>query len=182
MSPPTQPMVAPEPSQFAELDLDLSLDAPDDTAAARAMEATQPLASSVQRASDATLDFDFEDRTQPAPRAQPPAEPDLDLDSLTMDLDDRTQPATVQTAGGDTTIDFGEFKTSEAGALDAKGDTAPSDLDDMAGDPLARKLELADEFRQIGDMEGARDLLEEVVAKASGTLRARAQAMLDALS
>ena len=33
-------------------------------------------------------------------------------------------------------------------------------------DPLARKLELAEEFRQIGDMEGARDLLEEVVAKA----------------
>ena len=31
-------------------------------------------------------------------------------------------------------------------------------------------------------MEGARDLLEEVVAKAGGTLRAKAQAMLDALT
>ena len=29
---------------------------------------------------------------------------------------------------------------------------------DAGGDPLARKLELAEEFRQIGDMEGARDL------------------------
>ena len=30
-------------------------------------------------------------------------------------------------------------------------------------------------------MEGARDLLEEVVAKSAGALRAKAQAMLDAL-
>jgi pilus assembly protein FimV len=55
-------------------------------------------------------------------------------------------------------------------------------LDDLSGDPLARKLELAEEFRQIGDMEGARDLLEEVVAKAGGALRTRAQSMLDALN
>ena len=49
------------------------------------------------------------------------------------------------------------------------------------GDPLARKLELAEEFRQIGDMEGARDLLEEVVAKAGGALKTKAQSMLDSL-
>ena len=48
-------------------------------------------------------------------------------------------------------------------------------------DPIARKLELAEEFRQIGDMEGARDLLEEVVAKSSGALKAKAQGMLDEL-
>jgi pilus assembly protein FimV len=59
------------------------------------------------------------------------------------------------------------------------GATTPSQFDES--DPLARKLELADEFRQIGDMEGARDLLEEVVAKSSGALRSKAQAMLDAL-
>jgi pilus assembly protein FimV len=45
-------------------------------------------------------------------------------------------------------------------------------------DPLARKIELADEFRQIGDLEGARDLLDEVLAKATGALRARAENML----
>ena len=49
-------------------------------------------------------------------------------------------------------------------------------------DPLARKLELAEEFRQIGDMEGARDLLEEVVAKAGGALKTKAQSMLDSLA
>ena len=55
---------------------------------------------------------------------------------------------------------------------------APSD----SSDPLTRKLELAEEFRQIGDKEGARDLLEEVLAKASGPLKVRAQSLLDALS
>ena len=39
----------------------------------------------------------------------------------------------------------------------------PQDLDPT--NPLSHKLELAEEFRQIGDIEGARDLLEEVVAK-----------------
>ena len=53
--------------------------------------------------------------------------------------------------------------------------------DEESGDPLSRKLELADEFRQIGDMEGARDLLQEVLAKADGTLKSKAQSMLDDL-
>ena len=46
---------------------------------------------------------------------------------------------------------------------------------------MARKIELADEFRRIGDHEGARELLEEVVAKAEGPLRERAQGLLDNL-
>ena len=81
--------------------------------------------------------------------------------------------------GGATTLDFGNFADSEPGSLADGGTTTPGQFD--ATDPLARKLELADEFRQIGDMEGARDLLEEVVAKSAGALRAKARAMLDAL-
>jgi pilus assembly protein FimV len=46
---------------------------------------------------------------------------------------------------------------------------------------LSRKLELAEEFRQIGDNDGARDLLHEVVAKSSGAVKSRAQSMLAAL-
>ena len=44
-------------------------------------------------------------------------------------------------------------------------DLGSLDLPGVAeADPLSRKLELAEEFRQIGDMEGARDLLQEVLA------------------
>ncbi len=45
-----------------------------------------------------------------------------------------------------------------------------------------RKIELAEEFRQIGDLDGARDLLEEVIGKAKGEIKARAQGMLDRLA
>jgi pilus assembly protein FimV len=43
---------------------------------------------------------------------------------------------------------------------------------------MVRKLALAEEFRQIGDVEGARDLLEEVIAQADGALKTKAQTML----
>ena len=52
------------------------------------------------------------------------------------------------------------------------------DLDDD-GDPMLRKLELAEEFRQIGDKDGARDLLREGLAHASGVTKSKAQNMLD---
>jgi pilus assembly protein FimV len=120
------------------------------------------------------------------PVAPPPPDsviPDLDLDSLTMDFDDGgttiTQPAGALGRDDTMRLDLREPTPSELGPLTEPG-RPPQD--DLSGDPLARKLELAEEFRQIGDMEGARDLLEEVVAKAGGALRARAQAMLDALT
>jgi pilus assembly protein FimV len=56
-----------------------------------------------------------------------------------------------------------------------------SGTDDAESDPWLRKIELADEFRQIGDIEGARDMLLEVVEKANPTLKAKAKRMLDSL-
>lgn len=55
------------------------------------------------------------------------------------------------------------------------------DMEPQDGDPLLDKIELADEFRRIGDMEGAREMLEEVLIEATGSLRTRAQAMLNEL-
>ena len=143
------------------------------------------MAPGAQHGADLGLDFDDE-LTVPAtptrPSRTPMVAPDLDLDSLRMDLDEA--PTTTQTVterdplGGDTTIDMRSFRRTDSGPL-----TEPSvdRLDDLSGDPLARKLELAEEFRQIGDMEGARDLLQEVVSKASGSLKSKAQGMLEQL-
>jgi len=55
------------------------------------------------------------------------------------------------------------------------------DLMEDDGHPLQRQLELADEFRQIGDTEGAREVLQELISKAGGPLRDKAQAMLNEL-
>ncbi len=105
----------------------------------------------------------------PAPAAAKPApahaagEPSIDFDfgDLSLDLD---KAAPVPD----------EHHESVLPDLDMGSAHADSE-------PMARKIELADEFRRIGDHEGARELLEEVVSKADGPLKTRAQTMLDAL-
>jgi len=99
--------------------------------------------------------------------ALPPDTPRLS--SISLDFDPHAAPAALSTPG-----------TLESDADLSSIDFAPDRAE--SGDPLERKLELAEEFRQIGDMEGARDLLQEVVAKASGALKSKAQGMLDDLA
>ncbi|HEU5294668.1 MAG TPA: FimV/HubP family polar landmark protein [Burkholderiaceae bacterium] len=127
------------------------------------------------------LDLDLDLGTMPSqatkarPQAKPQARPaSVELDAISLDLGAPSAPAPLSSGtAAKPTLDFGDFtlpaQPSGHGALDEN-------------DPLARKLELAEEFRQIGDMEGARDLLEEVVAKAGGALKTKAQSMLDSLA
>ena len=81
---------------------------------------------------------------------------EFDLGDLSLDLD---IPDSLTDAGA----------SAETGAHAA----APA-----AEDPLATKLALAQEFNTIGDSEGARTLIEEVIAESSGDLKARAQRLL----
>ncbi len=83
----------------------------------------------------------------------------FDLSGISLDLD---QPVTVA-----------DDPHTTPGGLAYDGD---------GGDPLARKLELAEEFQRIGDKDGARDLLREVLATASGATKTKAQGMLDRIS
>jgi pilus assembly protein FimV len=87
-----------------------------------------------------------------------------------------TSPAAKSASGPVTTSGADAmFARSESGSPELKLST---NFGAIEADPLVRKIELAEEFRQIGDIDGARDLLEEVVAKASGDLKSRAQTML----
>jgi pilus assembly protein FimV len=125
---------------------------------------------------DLDLDLDLGTMPQSARggRSTATPKPAVDLDAISLDLNAPSAPVPLSSGGaGKPTLDFGDFtlpaQPSGHGAFDEN-------------DPLARKLELAEEFRQIGDMEGARDLLEEVVAKAGGALKTKAQSMLDSLA
>ncbi|MBE7417840.1 MAG: LysM peptidoglycan-binding domain-containing protein [Ideonella sp.] len=128
---------------------------------------------------DLDLDLDLGTNAQPATLAAAPAAApvaSLEMGSISLDLGAPSGAAPLSSSSGPESkpaLDFGDFtlpaQPSSLGALDEN-------------DPLARKLELAEEFRQIGDMEGARDLLEEVVAKAGGALKTKAQSMLDGLA
>jgi pilus assembly protein FimV len=175
--------VLPSPSQFnpsvqptlqddsaVDLDLDFDLGGEVSPTAPSPLQATQPLDS---RATPGGRGVSFD---MPIPNLTPPSTPaaarapapsvEFDLAGISLDLD---MPATTGTAAPAPPSGFG---VSDLSALD---EAEP-------GDPLARKLELAEEFRQIGDMEGARDLLQEVIAKASGALKSKAQGMLDQLA
>ncbi|HWH73240.1 MAG TPA: FimV/HubP family polar landmark protein, partial [Methylibium sp.] len=135
-------------------------------------------------------------------RSELPLEPDVDLDldvSQPGDFDDapliapeRTQPVPVQEVAVAEAPSF-DFELPEM-SLDLPGASAAAPLAAEPGLPdlgnldlpveagadeaVARKLELAAEFRHIGDVEGARDLLQEVIAQSSGTLKAKAEGML----
>ncbi|MCE2690197.1 MAG: hypothetical protein LW862_10225 [Rubrivivax sp.] len=91
-------------------------------------------------------------------------------------------------------LDQGEASDFERAPVDIpQVDLAEEDnaVDDMSrappppppdlNHPLERKLALAKEFLEIGDLEGARDLLDEVYAQATGPLKDSASLMLDTL-
>ena len=177
-------------SGMGDLDLDLDLDlGGGDEPSTSSMQATQAMAISVEQA---PMEMDFDLSKAPAKAAPAPAEDnelEFDLDQL-----DTAQPAAAEQASS---LDF------DLSSIDLNLPAAPAavpvpsgeaieglslpDISDAAslgeddGDPLQRQLELADEFRQIGDTEGARDVLQELVGKATGVLKAKAQAMLDEL-
>jgi pilus assembly protein FimV len=140
-----------------------------------------------------SVSFDFDDQPSVEPSAEvslpeekpadePASDEMFDLDELEV----KTEPskpsadAPLEFDLSDISLDLDEPAVAPAAEVDALPDVMLEDEADQddAGDPWARKLELAEEFRQIGDVEGARDLLEEVVANADGALKSKAQALL----
>ena len=57
-------------------------------------------------------------------------------------------------------------------------DVKTEQFEDADDNPLSTKLALAQEFRAIGDIDGARSMASEVVAEATGTLKVRAERFL----
>ncbi|EHR72741.1 FimV N-terminal domain protein, partial [Burkholderiales bacterium JOSHI_001] len=185
----TEVLTGETPSQSGvDLDLDLDIDQPSvfEAPLRQPPEATRPMPEPLPE-QDSRLDFDLGNAAPPLPPLAKPAAPapaaapaasdsgpmDFDLGSISLDLDATiAKPAAAlqKSLSPDPALDFSDFALP----------SSPAPLD--AADPLARKLELAEEFRQIGDVEGARDLLEEVLAKSSGALKAKAQGMLDDLA
>ncbi len=155
-----------------DLALDLDLDAPEPVSP-NAMAATQAMPASIEQA-PMTMDFDISSR---GTRTAPPA-PDLSFDISSMGSLTPT-PATPASASTDLDFDLGD--STLPGETTPEGLAHNLDLPDDEGDPLMRQLELADEFRQIGDTEGAREVLQELIQRASGPLRDKAQAMLNGL-
>ena len=176
--------VLPSPSQFGSsvtgapipdsghmgLDLDLDLDAPESgiPTSPSPLQTTPAIKPPPRRVDDDAMSLDFSLPEVPAlqTRAAPQVEPStFDLSDISLDLD---MPATGYAPAPPAPAASSAFNDTGLPSLD----------DDGEDDPLSRKLELAEEFRQIGDNDGARDLLHEVVAKSNGAVKSRAQSML----
>lgn len=143
------------------------------------------------------LEFDLDDLRLPeeestqasALHAEPEAAPSLDFDLSAINLDLPATPEEPIPTASTATLDLGDELPAEFDGLLRDEPAAEDPLSkafdalegDGDGDPLQRQLELADEFRQIGDTEGARDVLQELMAKAKGPLRDKVQAMLNEL-
>ena len=172
------------PMSGFDLDLDLDLAAP--APSANAMAATQALMTTVEQA---PLEMDFDLSRAPTEIIRP---------GLSFDLDApfEEETGTLTQPGADSGLDFdlsaADFELPSKGvqpepipfASDSAADQlahALEALGDDDGDPLMRQLELAEEFRQIGDTEGAREVLQELLSRAAGPLRDKAQAMLNEL-
>ncbi len=167
-TPPAPPLVEPATLDAVEdLDLELDLDPAGRSGfdhGASALETTRPFSTGAT-IGEATAPI----TDRPLPAAAPAAKAAGAIETLDFDL-------------GDLSLDGAPSTTAPLAGADAYADSLPAmDLDSADSDPLTRKVELAEEFRQIGDLEGARDLLEEVIAQADGALKAKAQTMLAGL-
>jgi pilus assembly protein FimV len=167
------------------------------------IEPTPPPAPASDADADADADFDpvsnhdidfdlgLEDPTsRPAPLAMPmaadatsPPATEVSLNSSPMAFDlgelalDFSRPDTGDLPNLSEAV---EHSRTEQDALDIPA-TQPGGYADVDGDPLETKLALADEFKAIGDEDGARALIEEVLAEASGEVRERAERALKKL-
>lgn len=156
---PAPPAGEAPPSAFLDLDLDLD-DAPAATAAGRL-----PL-----------------DGAQLA-KAPPP-----EIDFLAAGLDFTPEPFLTRKAAAAPPLPVNhdgmlEFDLSSLSLeLGPEARPAPTALPEQDNDPLEVKFLLAEEFRILGDADGARSLADEVVAKARGPLKFKAQAFLNTLS
>jgi pilus assembly protein FimV len=112
--------------------------------------------------------------------------------TLASNLGPKTSPLALDL--GDLSLDFSatgtgdlpqlseavEHSAAELEALD-NPETQPGGYSDVDGDPHETKLALAEEFKAIGDEDGARALIEEVLAEASGEVKERAELALKRL-
>lgn len=162
---PLTPAAAPKPFQAIAPELPSTVTAP-----LNGHTPTRPIPSRL----DLENDFD----TAPGalePLAREESQPD----------EERTQPAPLR-AGLPSDSGFIEFDMSSLAGLSNR--TPPDTergrleaIDDSGENPHAIKLSLARELKALGDVEGARSLVEEVAAESAGDIKAEAKQLLGQL-
>ncbi len=179
-----QAIAKPAVEEDLGLDFDFDLGTPE---AKEAVEAVVEKAEAASEVNLAEMDFDLDlgspvetevGVTESVPEEAPIAGGISDL-KLDFDLELDQQP--VEMAASEPLPEATDL------ALDFPGETSEPATQPVAAKPadnpeVATKLELAQAYEEMGDLEGARELLSEVVNEGSESQQAQARAKLDQLS
>lgn len=157
-----------------DLDISFDLDADEDTAELKTVEIPQPVVAKVAAevvaepaAEEGGFDLDFDLDLEPA-IAEP--EPEFDL----ADIEEETT-APVSQHDAESVAMLGAV-TADAGEIDEELGFL-SDADEAA-----TKLDLARAYIDMGDKDGARDILAEVLDEGRDDQKREAQALLDSIN
>ncbi len=178
----------------AGLDLDLDLDfSADDEPAVPAVEQTVKQEPNTPQESDSnSIEFDISEPGELRNTAASGSVP-LSMDGVSLTDGGVETPLPTFDPSGTMPLSHDTVR-SEPGLMDFDMGALSLDLDPpaeesvsgapsvFAEDPLETKLALADEFVSIGDEDGARALIEEVLSEATGEMRTKAQQALANLS
>ena len=163
------PDTATETTSLAEAEQTISMDVQDfDKTMLIQPSAMEEISFEPAAQGDNALDLNFGELDSPAePTEAAPAvnPPDLDLSGISLDLGaDTTSPAT-----DDLTASFDE----------TPAESSPSAVSTMdESDEVNTKLDLVTAYMEIGDNEGARELLDEVMKEGGPKQQARAKEIL----
>jgi pilus assembly protein FimV len=196
VTPPPVPVEAEGPGT---LDFDLGVEsiplAPEALAKpAAAAEVESIEAFDIGAVDDNALEFDVK-LTESTVLGQPMQMPSFDLSSISLDLDEPAPPkvppvvsaselstaAAFETAQVETVVNP-DFSTEQSETVvnpqfGTELDSAP-ELDITPSEEVATKLDLAKAYEEMGDLEGARELLQEVLKEGNAEQQEKAQAIL----
>ena len=155
-----QPVQAPAAAEEElELDLDLGMGAPaaaqsEPAAPIASVEEEQPIALEVPQESPLDFNFDLDEEAAPITISAAPAPEGSELDLSGIDLNMDDAPSANQSAEAGTGDQWQEVST---------------------------KLDLAKAYVEMGDKEGAREILQEVMQEGDATQKSDAKTMLASL-
>jgi len=202
-APAGQPEAAPATDSTADLGFDLDL-GKEEAAPAAVAEGEAPAAAPAD--AGASIDFDFELPGAGAAEKQPEAEAEsaspaaLELPQVEAAPGAAEAPAAAADGGGidfDFNLDLPAEKEEAPAAAPSEAASAPMDLSSISlelGAPgeaaappdahwqeVATKLDLAKAYQEMGDKDGARELLNEVLKEGDEAQQQQAQTILAAL-
>jgi pilus assembly protein FimV len=127
-------------------------------------------------AASSGMDFDLDAPSTPAPAAEPAKEekPAFDFDLSGLDF-----PGSKPAGGTDLDVDPTRNATS-ASSMDL-ADLSLDSSDAGGGEAVGTKLELAKAYLEIGDKDGAREILQEVAKEGSAAQKDEAQKLISSL-